>query len=113
MLSPLCYLFAALVQSDMCKCRNCTAARAVLSKTLSSLQAIREGSIRWAMIDQLQHPPAEFADVIRAHFKLRGPAISKQIQGWIDDAVKHGATSHASSLRGYKSTFEQELAKLA
>jgi hypothetical protein len=78
---------------------------------LLSLQVIREATIRWAMIDQLQHPPAEFASVIRAHFKLQGPTILKQIQGWIDEA---GVVSgHGNNLKSLKGQFETELAKLA
>jgi hypothetical protein len=73
------------------------------------VQVIREATIRWAMIDQLLHPPAEFASVIRAHFKLQGPTILKQIQGWIDEA---GSSGHGNNLKALKGQFETELAKL-
>jgi hypothetical protein len=64
------------------------------------------------MIDQLRNPPAEFASVIRTHFKLQGPAILKQIQGWVDEAAQ-GAATHASNLRALKGQLETELTKLA
>lgn len=72
-------------------------------------QVIREATIRWAMIDQLKNPPAEFADVIHAHFKLRGPYIRKQVQGWIDEAEGGG---HAERLKSLRTQLEQELDKL-
>jgi hypothetical protein len=77
------------------------------------LQTIREATIRWAMIDQLRSPPAEFASVICTHFKLQGPAILKQVQGWIDEAAQGSAASHASNLKVLKGQLETELAKLA
>eukprot|EP00879_Flechtneria_rotunda_P016458 GHRR01017222.1.p1 GENE.GHRR01017222.1~~GHRR01017222.1.p1 ORF type:complete len:365 (+),score=136.09 GHRR01017222.1:31-1125(+) len=73
---------------------------------------IREATIKWAMIDQLQHPPAEFTDVIKTHFKLRGPYITKQIQDWVDDAIKYSFGAHAGKLQALKAQFELELAKL-
>ncbi|WIA29416.1 hypothetical protein OEZ86_011919 [Tetradesmus obliquus] len=72
-------------------------------------KVIREATIRWAMIDQLRNPPAEFAAVIRSHFKLQGPAVLGQVQGWIDEA----GGSHANNLKALKGQLETELAKLA
>lgn len=72
-------------------------------------QVIREATIKWAMIDQLQKPPAEFAAVIKPHFKLRGPYILKQVAGWIDEATD---SSHKSRLQTLKTQLEAELKKL-
>jgi ubiquitin-protein ligase len=36
-------------------------------------------TVRWAMIDQLQHPDPLFADVIRAHFYWKRHVIMKQV----------------------------------
>lgn len=74
-------------------------------------QGIREATIKWAMIDQLQKPPAEFADVIKAHFKLRGPYILKQLDGWIEQAASDAG--HKSKLQTLKGQLQTELNKLA
>lgn len=79
---------------------------------LAALQNIREATIKWAMIDQLQHPPAEFAAVIQAHFKMRGEFVLKQIQGWIDEARADHAGLHASRLEQLKGDLATELNKL-
>jgi hypothetical protein len=73
---------------------------------------VREATIKWAMIDQLQHPPAEFAAVIQAHFKMRGGFVLKQIQGWIDEARAEHTGAHASRLEQLKGDLEAELNKL-
>lgn len=62
------------------------------------------------MLDQLQHPPAEFAPVIKAHFKLRGPYILAQIGTWVDEA--EGDLGHKGRLQALKSQLEAELKKL-
>jgi hypothetical protein len=61
------------------------------------------------MVDQLQHPPAEFAPVIKAHFRLRGSSILAQVQAWIDAADNAG---HKGRLVGLKGQLEAELNKL-
>lgn len=60
------------------------------------------------MVDQLSKPPAEFAPVIQAHFKLRGPYILNQIDGWINEA----SDPHKARLQALKAQLEAELAKL-
>jgi hypothetical protein len=63
------------------------------------------------MIEQLARPPPEFADVIKAHFKLRGPYILNQIDGWISEAAAKPA--HKGRLEDLKATLQTELSKLA
>jgi hypothetical protein len=77
--------------------------------TPTPTQVIREATIRWAMVDQLSKPPAEFAPVIQAHFKHRGPYILNQIDGWIGEATESG---HKGRLQALKGQLEAELAKL-
>jgi hypothetical protein len=60
------------------------------------------------MVDQLQKPPAEFAPVIKAHFKLRGGYVLKQVDGWIGEA----SGVHKSNLQTLKGQLEKELNKL-
>lgn len=71
---------------------------------------IREATIKWAMIEQLARPPPEFADVIKTHFKLRGPYILKQIDSWITEAAAKPA--HKDRLEALKGTLQTELNKL-
>lgn len=75
------------------------------------LQVIREATIKWAMIDQLQKPPAEFADVIRTHFKLRGGYVLEQVDKWIAEATSDAG--HKGRLTALKGQLQTELNKLA
>jgi hypothetical protein len=61
------------------------------------------------MVDQLQKPSAEFAAVIKSHFKLRGRYILEQVDGWIVEA----SGLHRSNLQTLRGQLEQELNKLA
>ena len=45
-------------------------------------QPVREGTIKYAMLEMLKHPPHGFEDAIREHFLLKGSYIQRQIQGW-------------------------------
>lgn len=40
-------------------------------KSASYNRPLREETVRLAMLDVLRHPPAEWAEVVRTHFKLR------------------------------------------
>jgi len=71
---------------------------------------IREATLRHGMIDQLKKPLPDFAPVIRAHFKLRGPFLLKQIQGWIDDS--RNTSRHKSNLQTLKQQLEEQLKAL-
>lgn len=73
------------------------------------VQVIREATIKWAMIDQLQNPPAAFADVIKAHFRLRAPYILKQVSTWIDEAP---ASGHKTRLQELHIQLRTELDRL-
>lgn len=75
-------------------------------------EVIREGTIKWAMIDQLQHPPAEFADVIRSHFRLRAGFIRDQTAGWVDEARSALNPGHHARLSTLRTQLLAELDKL-
>jgi len=49
-------------------------------------QQIREHTLRHAILAQLRRPPPEFADVVRAHFRLKRPAILAQCERWVSMA---------------------------
>jgi hypothetical protein len=41
------------------------------AKSAAYNRPLREETVRLAMLDVLKHPPAEWAEVVRAHFRLR------------------------------------------
>jgi baculoviral IAP repeat-containing protein 6 len=75
------------------------------------IQRIREATIRYAMIGHLKSPPVEFADVVRAHFKLKRPHIAHQCAQWLHDAK--GNTLHHDTLTTLARELNVELDKLA
>lgn len=77
-------------------------------------QAVREGTLEHAMIGQLRNPSSGFEDAIRTHFLLKGPYITRQVEGWIDDADRFDDTaSHKKKLESLLVEFKAELAKLS
>ena len=72
---------------------------------------ITEGTIRYAMIDLLQHPPPELEGVIKAHFRLRRQVVLDTTQAWVDAA---GAWNprHAASLKALRDQLVPLLEKL-
>lgn len=49
---------------------------------------IRLATIRFAMIDVLQHPPHGFEQVVAIHFKLQKLRILKQVAQWAQEATQ-------------------------
>jgi baculoviral IAP repeat-containing protein 6 len=43
---------------------------------------VEANTIRWAMLDMLRAPPPAFAEAVKRHFRLRGPAILAQCRRW-------------------------------
>ncbi|KAG2424400.1 hypothetical protein HXX76_014609 [Chlamydomonas incerta] len=54
---------------------------------------VRENNIRYAMLDMLRHPPAAFAEVVRAHFRLRRGPLLDQIKAWADETAAFDAAA--------------------
>ena len=71
----------------------------------------REATLRWAMLEQLRHPPHGFGDVVRAHFWLRKDFLAKQLKAWHDEAKAADAAS-GHRLGKLISDFNRELSKL-
>ncbi|CAD5121553.1 DgyrCDS10052 [Dimorphilus gyrociliatus] len=46
---------------------------------------IRQATVRWAMLDMLQRPPAAFRSVIKKHFWLKRNQITKQLDDWLNE----------------------------
>lgn len=65
------------------------------------------------MIDLLDHPPKEFAPVIRGHFKHRGDYILGNVQRWIDAAkAARGQESHVERLTTLKKSLQTKIQQL-
>jgi len=60
---------------------------------------IRDGTVKYAMVDLLKSPPPEFADVIKRHFKLRQQHVVKTAEAW---AAARNATLHKSDVATLK-----------
>ena len=72
-------------------------------------RVIEAATIKWAMIDLLQHPPPELKEVIEMHFKLRKQFILDQTEKWIEKAE---SPTHATELRGLLDQLQPLLEKL-
>ena len=57
---------------------------------------VQYNTVCWAMVDMLKNPPAEFASVIKTHFKLKKSCIMKRVNEWINDS-KYVDTSKFSA----------------
>lgn len=62
-------------------------------------------NIKYAIIANLQNPPPEFADVIKAHFYMKKDKIIKEVQGWVNKHDNRRLTRVFQNLK-------QELKKL-
>ena len=47
---------------------------------------IHMATVRYGMIDLIRHPPAEFAHVIRLHFKHKGAQVIDTAARWAEEA---------------------------
>lgn len=62
-------------------------------------------NIKYAMIGNLQNPPPEFSEVIKAHFYMKKDKMIKEVQGWVDKHDNRRLTRMFQNLK-------QELKKL-
>ena len=75
-------------------------------------ERLRVATIQHAMIGQIRHPSAGFEDVVREHFRLKGPYIVSQIEGWIEEAKSSPTSGHKKALEKQLKKLKEELAKL-
>ena len=74
-------------------------------------EAIREATVRYAMVEQLKKPPPELQAPILDHFRLRRAAILDQVKGWASDkenSVRH-ATAMGTLAKELEAAFEKHL----
>lgn len=48
-------------------------------------QVVKYNNVKWAMLDMLQNPPAEFRKVVRLHFSLQKQKILNTISDWLKE----------------------------
>jgi hypothetical protein len=53
-------------------------------------EGLRFSTIRYAMLEQLRNPPAEFEEVIKNHFVLQQNAILSECEQWLKEASPAG-----------------------
>ena len=73
---------------------------------------MRVATIQHAMVGQLKHPSAGFEEVVREHFRLKGPYIVTQIEGWIEEAKTSPTPGHRKQLAKWLKKLKEELGKL-
>ena len=52
---------------------------------LNNTHKHRINTVRWAMIDQLQHPKPGFETITALHFQIQRKQILRQLQGWVKE----------------------------
>lgn len=45
-------------------------------------------TLKWAILEQLRHPPKAFESVVKKHFYLKRDEILSQVKKWIDEMQK-------------------------
>ncbi|EFN57878.1 hypothetical protein CHLNCDRAFT_141888 [Chlorella variabilis] len=75
--------------------------------------ALMPNTIKWAMLDQLQHPPEYFREVVQQHFRLRGDFILANCRKWVTWCKDKGQAAYARSIEQQLPALEVELRKLA
>lgn len=79
-------------------------------QNLSYNRTIKEGVLKFAMIEMLQKPPSNFKDVVEAHFYLRKNEIKKQLAAWVGEASP--GSPHLATISELAATFTKQLDKL-
>ena len=60
----------------------------------------------------LENPPAEFAEVVRDHFRLRAAHVRETVRAWVAEAHSDkGTPQHAARLDVLVEEFEAAFAK--
>lgn len=75
-------------------------------------ERLRVGTVQWAMVDQLKHPPKGFEDIVRTHFLLKRAHILKTVRGWLKEAKDSDTAGHYKALKTQVDKLVIELRKL-
>ncbi|KAI7841707.1 hypothetical protein COHA_004574 [Chlorella ohadii] len=82
------------------------------SRSSAYSAALMPSTIKWAMLDHLQHTPEYFKDVIQQHFRLRGDYILENCRRWVAWCREKNQGGHARAVEQQLSALEAELRKL-
>ena len=85
-----------------------------LRSSFCGRQVLRVATLRYAMLDMLEHPPPLFEDVIKLHFRLKKDHIIATLAAWEADArAWHSRTpKHTKALLPLVARMRTALAKL-
>lgn len=67
---------------------------------------IQVHTVRYAMLEQLRHPPKGFEDVIQVHFAIQQKIVLKQLSRWLKDSI---SPEHERRLRKAVNELRAEL----
>ncbi len=59
------------------------------------MHKVRYGTLKYAIVAQLQNPSKGFEQVIREHFRIKKPLILRQLDLWLADAQSDKAVDYA------------------
>jgi baculoviral IAP repeat-containing protein 6 len=76
-------------------------------------EAIRVGTLKWAILDPLQHPPTGFEEVVKKHFTIKRISIMKNILKWLAEAKTSTTSGHLEQMRKLVGDIETQLQILA
>lgn len=71
-------------------------------------QDIRFQTLRWAVLGQLETPPAGFEEIVRTHFRIKRDLVRKQCADWTEDADR----AHKPRMQELVKKIEAKLAQL-
>jgi baculoviral IAP repeat-containing protein 6 len=71
-------------------------------------QDIRFQTLRWAVLGQLETPPAGFEEIVRTHFRIKRDLVRKQCADWTEEADR----AHKPRMQELVKKIEAKLAQL-
>ena len=75
-------------------------------------ERLRVGTVQWAMVDQLKHPPAGFEEAVKTHFTLKRTHILQTVDTWLKEAKESDTSGHYDKLKKQVDALRVELDKL-
>jgi baculoviral IAP repeat-containing protein 6 len=60
-------------------------------------EVIRQGTAKWAILEQLRNPSPGFEEVIKTHFRLKKDIVLKTVGDWVKDAQSSKTSGYCNS----------------
>jgi len=73
-------------------------------------EVIQLGTVEWAILNNLRHPPRGFEEVAKSHFYLNKERIKKNLDKWLEDTKN--SPNVCQRLAKLSSEIDEELSKL-